>query len=104
MLTVVACRMRHLAAEIGVSHRVAGYPRPRGSVQLVVCVMEWSNEKTITFIDDYHNSPELWDIKSVKYKDNTIKNDRLKELSGKYVNYRTVMICQLSHLDDCKNK
>ena len=46
--------------------------------------MKWNNEKTTSFIDDYHNSPELWNNKISEYKDSTLKNDKLKELATKY--------------------
>jgi len=46
--------------------------------------MEWNIEKTMLFIDDYHNSPELWNNKISAYKDNKIKIDKLKQLSVKY--------------------
>lgn len=46
--------------------------------------MEWSNEKTILLIEDYHNSPELWNNKINEYKDIRVKNDKLKQLADKY--------------------
>lgn len=46
--------------------------------------MEWNTEKTINFIEDYHNSTELWDNTSISYKNNKIKQDRLHQLATKY--------------------
>lgn len=60
------------------------YPTVNGSVRLVSCDMDWNNEKTTSFIEDYHNSPELWNNKISDYKDIRIKNDKLKQLASKY--------------------
>ena len=84
MLNVVACRLRHRASCFHMSNSVAGYPSTIGSVRLVAGNMEWSIERTIMFIDDFHNSPELWNVKNRNYKDKKIRNDKLKELTGKY--------------------
>lgn len=46
--------------------------------------MEWNIKRTILFIEDYHNSPELWNNKITDYKDNKLKNDKLKHLASKY--------------------
>ncbi|XP_055615695.1 uncharacterized protein LOC129768983 [Toxorhynchites rutilus septentrionalis] len=46
--------------------------------------MEWNIERTTSFIDDYHNSPELWNNKILQYKDIHIKKDKLKQLAAKY--------------------
>ncbi|KAG8323548.1 hypothetical protein J6590_001260 [Homalodisca vitripennis] len=46
--------------------------------------MGWSNQKTTLFIEDYHNTPELWDNRSVFYKDRNIKCDKLKQLAINY--------------------
>ncbi|KAG8303178.1 hypothetical protein J6590_016148 [Homalodisca vitripennis] len=46
--------------------------------------MEWSNQKTTLFIEDYHNTPELWDNRSAFYKDRNIKCDKLNQLAIKY--------------------
>ena len=56
----------------------------RGSLRLVVCDMEQSVEKTTLFIEDYHNSLELWTNKSTVYKDNKVTNDNFKQLASEY--------------------
>ncbi|KAG8241688.1 hypothetical protein J6590_081422 [Homalodisca vitripennis] len=60
-----------------VSHAVAIIQAETGD-------MEWSNQKTTLFIEDYHNTPELWDNRSAFYKDRNIKCDKLKQLAIKY--------------------
>lgn len=64
--------------------RCCHYPTVGGSVRLVSCDMEWNIEKTTLFIEDYHNSPELWNNKITDYKDNRLRNDKLKQLASKY--------------------
>lgn len=61
---------------------MSSVPTVNGLVRLVVCDMEWNIEKTALFIEDYHNSPELWNNKS-SFKDNKLKNDKLKQLASK---------------------
>nr|CAH7736122.1 unnamed protein product [Callosobruchus chinensis] len=43
--------------------------------------MKSNIEKTSLFIEDNHNSPELWNNKTSDYKDNSLKNDKLKQLN-----------------------
>ncbi|CAH2012159.1 unnamed protein product [Acanthoscelides obtectus] len=76
--------MRQLSTRFSVSNDVGFYPIAIGSVLHVVCDMEWTIEKTTLFIEDYHNSPELWNNKIAAYKDNRLKNDKLKQIATKY--------------------
>ncbi|XP_057654721.1 uncharacterized protein LOC130892977 [Diorhabda carinulata] len=78
-LSVVACRLRRLSTRLD-----AVYPTVNGSMRLEEGDMEWSNDKTVAFIEDYHNSPELWNNKTPVYKDIKLRNDKLTQLSGKY--------------------
>ncbi|KAK9880862.1 hypothetical protein WA026_013187 [Henosepilachna vigintioctopunctata] len=83
-LTVVACRLRRLSTRLDVSNSVAVYPTVNRSMGLEEGDMEWSIDKTLAFIEDYHNSPELWNNKTPVYKDIKLRNDKLAQLSGKY--------------------
>lgn len=46
--------------------------------------MEWSNEKTVQFIEDYRNAPELWNVTLREYKNNKQKMDTFKRLANQY--------------------
>jgi hypothetical protein len=48
--------------------------------------MEWSNDKTIMFIEDYRNSEILWNHRLKDFKNNRKKLDILQNLSEKYGN------------------
>jgi hypothetical protein len=52
----------------------------------VCLVMEWSNDKTIMFIEDYRNSEILWNHRLKDFKNNRQKLDILQNLSEKYGN------------------
>jgi hypothetical protein len=52
----------------------------------VCLVMEWSNDKTIMFIEDYRNSEILWNHRLKDFKNNRKKLDILQNLSEKYGN------------------
>lgn len=80
----VACSMRRLSTRFSLSNVVAQSPIRYGSVRLVSFNMEWKIEETTHFIEDYHNSPELWDNRSVVYRDNKLKYDKLSLLASKY--------------------
>jgi len=55
---------------------------------------KWNNEKTLEFIEMYHNKPVLWDQKNPNYYNKYTKNDAWEELA-------TEMGISL---DDCKLK
>lgn len=59
-------------------------PTVSETVRLVSSDMDWKNEKIIEFIEDYRNSPELWDNTIPEYKDNLLKNNKVEQLSRKY--------------------
>lgn len=46
--------------------------------------MELSNEKILSFIEDYRKCELLWDIRRADYKDNKKKNQQIQELANKY--------------------
>jgi hypothetical protein len=46
--------------------------------------MEWSNEKTVMFIEDYRNNEILWNHKLRDFKNNRKKLDNFKTASEKY--------------------
>jgi hypothetical protein len=46
--------------------------------------MEWSNEKTVMFIEDYRNNEILWNHKLRNFKNNRKNLDIYKTSSEKY--------------------
>jgi hypothetical protein len=47
-------------------------------------MMEWSNKKTVTFIEEYMNNEILWNHKLRDFKNNGKNFDIFKTLSEKY--------------------
>lgn len=43
--------------------------------------LNWSNEKTIDFLNHIHAHPEVWDVKTESYKNRDAKRDGWAEIS-----------------------
>lgn len=77
-------RIRNLSTNLHMSNSVATIQqriRPAYSLRHVVVYIE----KIMLLIEDYHNSPDLWNNKLYVYKDNRMKSDKLQQASVKYV-------------------
>lgn len=80
---LVASRLRNSRFNVSIS--VVVYPEANDQCGLLQGT-DSMNEKTTSFLHDYHNSLYLWNNKITEYSI-WIKNDMLKELLDKYLSY-----------------
>jgi len=48
---------------------------------------QWNYEKTLEFIEMYHNKPVLWDQKNPNYYNKYTKNDAWEELATEIIDH-----------------